>query len=76
MVASVGRSEDGMGSDPFAQCSGMHQVTQGENRGTPQLGSTLRFPHQQESRLVSGGEDPEPMDPGGAGSRSFVRDTE
>ena len=60
-MASVGRTEDGIGSDPFAQCSGMHQVTQGENGGTPQLGSTLRFPHQRESSVVSGGENPDEL---------------
>ena len=34
-------------------------VTLGKHRGTPQLGSTIRFSHQWESRLVSGGKDPE-----------------
>ena len=59
MVASVGRSEIEMGSNPSVSGSGLPQVTQGENRGTPQLGSTLCFPHQRESCLVSGGKDPE-----------------
>ena len=61
MVASAGRSEIEMGSNPSASGSGLPQVTQGENRGTPQLGSTLRFPHQRESRLVSGGENPDEL---------------
>ena len=59
MVASVGRTEDRDGSNPNASASGLPQVAQGEHRGTPQLGSTLCFPHQWERHLVSGGDDPD-----------------
>ena len=58
-MASVGRTEDINGSNPSASGSGLPQVSQGEYRGTPQLGSTLRFSHQWERRLESGGDNPE-----------------
>ena len=61
VVASVGRTEDGNGPSPVAGSSGLPQVTQGEHRGTPQFGSTVRFPHQREDSLVSRGEDPESL---------------
>ena len=57
-MASVGRSEDKIGSHPVAN-EATDLVTLGKHRGTPQIGSTTRFPHQWESRLVSGGKDPE-----------------
>ena len=58
-MASVGRTEDRIGSYPVASSNGLLLVTLGKHRGTPQLGSTIRFSHQWESRLVSGGKDPE-----------------
>ena len=57
-MASVGRSEYKIGSHPVAN-EATDLVTLGKHRGTPQLGSNIRFSHQWESRLVSGGEDPE-----------------
>ena len=62
MVASAGRTEDRNGSNPSASSSGLPQVSQGEYRGAPQLGSTLRFSHQWESHLESGGNNPEVLD--------------
>ena len=62
MVASVGRSEDRNGSNLSASSSRLPQVTQGEYRGAPQLGSTIRFSHQRERHLESSGDDPEVLD--------------
>ena len=59
-MASVGRTEDRIVSNlSSASGRGLPQVTQGEYRGTPQLGSTIRFSHQWEICLVSGGKNPE-----------------
>ena len=58
-IASAGQTEDIIGSNSSASHRGLPQVTQGKHRGTPQLGSTIRFSHQGESHLVSGGENPE-----------------
>ena len=49
------------GSNPTAS-SGLPQVSQGEYRGAPQLGSTVCFSHQRESCLESGGNDPDILD--------------
>ena len=59
MVASAGQTEDRIGSNLSASCSGLPQVSQGEQRGAPQLGSTLRFSDQQKRHLESGGDNPE-----------------
>ena len=61
-MASVGQTEDRNGSNLSACGSGLPQVSQGEHGGTPHLGSTLRFSHQQENCLVSSGDNPEVMD--------------
>ena len=58
MVASVGQTE-GEGSNSSATSRRMPQVFQGEYGGTPQLGSTLRFPYQQEDCIESEGNNPE-----------------
>ena len=59
VVASAGQTEDRNGFNPPASSSGLPQVSQGEYAGTPQLGSTLRFSHQRESPLESGGKNTE-----------------
>ena len=59
VVASAGQTEDRIGSNPSASSSGLPQVWQGEQRGAPQLGSTLHFSDQQDRHLESSGEDPE-----------------
>ena len=56
VVASAGQTEDRIGSNLTASSGGFPQVSQGEYGGAPKLGSTLRFSHQWESRLESGGE--------------------
>ena len=62
MVALAGRTEDRNGSNQSARSSRLPQVSQGEYGGAPQLGSTLRFSHQWESYLESGGNNPEVLD--------------
>ena len=64
MGASAGQTEDKNGSNPTASRGGLPQVSQMEYRGVPQFGSTLRFSHQRESHLESGGEDPEVLNDG------------
>ena len=59
VVASAGQTEDRIGSNPSASSSGLPQVSQGEQRGAPQLGSTLRFSDQRERRFESSGNIPE-----------------
>ena len=51
MVASAGQTEDRNGSNPSASCSGLPQVSQGEQGGAPKLGSTLRFSVEKISRI-------------------------
>ena len=62
LVASAGRTEDINGCNPSASSGGLLQVSQGEYRGAPQIGSTLHFSHQQESCLESGGDNPKVLD--------------
>ena len=58
-MASAGQTEDRNGSNPSASSSGLPQVSQGEQRGAPQLGSTLCLSDQWERCLESGGDNPE-----------------
>ena len=57
-MASAGQTEDRNGFNPTASSGRLPQVSQGEYGGAPQLGSTLRFSHQWESCLESGGKNP------------------
>ena len=51
VVVSAGQTEDKIGSNLSVSSSGLPQVSQGEQRGTPQLGSTLRFSAGKMSRF-------------------------
>ena len=62
VVASASQTEDRNGSNPFASGSRLLQVSQGEQRGAPQLESILRFLDQWKSCLESGCSDPEVQD--------------
>ena len=59
VVASAGQTEDRNGSNPSASSSRLPQVLQGEYRGAPQLGSTLRFSDQWKRFLESCGKNRE-----------------
>ena len=59
VVASAGQTEDKIGSNLSASSSRLPQVSQGEQRGAPQLGSTLRFSDQRKRRLESGSDNSE-----------------
>ncbi len=58
-MASAGRTEDRSGSNLSTSSSRLPQVSQGEQRGAPQPGSSLCFSHQRERRLESSGNNPE-----------------
>ena len=58
-MASAGQTEDRNGSNLTVSSGGLPQVSQGEYGGAPQLESNLRFSHQRESHLESGGDNPE-----------------
>ena len=62
MVALVGCTENKMGFNVTATSSILPQVSQGEQRGTPQDGSTLHFLHLGESYIESSGGAPNVLD--------------